>query len=154
MDKIFDTPITTLLSKINDDMINQLYSHTLSHFTYTIPNILLTIPNPDPTTFPKFSEDSLKEVLFDECVDFLQTITGDSSPISNHPTLSKVLEKRVNACVTKSIYSTRKKMDGVPWTRWVWQDKLSSTLSSDLVKLYIIGLINRGDILNDFSLDY
>lgn len=146
MDKIFDTSINTLISK--DTMISELYSHSLSHFAYTIPNIMLTLPNPDPTSFPKFAEDSLKDILFDECVDFLQKITGDSSPIDNYPTLKEFIQMRVNVSVMKSIYSTRKKMDGVPWTRWVWQDKLVSKISEDMVKIYIIGLVHT----NQFQL--
>jgi hypothetical protein len=146
MDKIFDTSINTLISK--DTMLSELYSHSVSHFAYVIPNVMFTLPNPDPTSFPKFAEDSLKEILFDECVDFLQIITGDSSSIDNHPTLKELIQKRVNTNVTKSIYSTHKKMDGVPWARWVWQDKLVSKISEDVVKIYIIGLVHT----NQFQL--
>jgi len=149
MNKIFDTPIAKLLSNINDDMLKELYSVTLNHFSNSIPNILLTLPNPNPATFPKFSEDALKEVLFDECVEFLQKITNDTTPITEFPKLNNLLKERVDLCVTKSIYEERGVKLGLPFARWVWQDKLISKISEDMVKFYIVGLVNN----NQFNLE-
>lgn len=143
MNNIFDTPITKLL---NDSMLKELYSRSSLHFRDVIHNTMLTLPNPNPATFPKFSEDRLKELLFDECVDYLQRITGDTTSIDNHPTLKNTIEERVNLCVTKSIYKERGVRFGLPFARWVWKDKLVSRITEDMVKLYIVGLISKGEV--------
>ncbi len=142
MDKIINTPMKELLSEINDPMITELYSRTQSHMLDVVSDVMLTLPMPNPNSLTKFSEDTLKEFMFDECVEVLQKLTGDNRTIDNFPNTKKLID----TAVSKSIYKERGVKLGLPFARWVWKEKLTNRLSEVIVRLYIVGLYHTGQI--------